>query len=152
MTTDTLDRPGTQKRAVSRRPEMWIAGAGLGFAALLQGGFTLTINSATRADFDEKIAPALAVAGIAPGGDAYEGARTLAAWFGFALVVMIGLTAVGLFIASRRPARRSTGWWFAGAGLICLVGTQLVLYPVAFFFFLAAALFAVRSTRQGPLE
>jgi hypothetical protein len=56
---------------------------------------------------------------------------------------------VGLFIAWRRPGRPSTGWWFAGAGLICLVGTQFILYPVAFFFFLTAALFAVRSTQQG---
>jgi uncharacterized membrane protein len=56
---------------------------------------------------------------------------------------------VGFFSASRRPAGRSTGWWFAGAGLICLVGTQFILYPVAFFFFLTAALFAVRSTQQG---
>jgi len=152
MTVEAPIRPTPAARAISRTAEKWITGVGLGLAALLQGGFTVTINSASRAEFDEKIAPALASTGLTPLGDAYEGARTLAAWFGFSLVIMIFLAAIALFIASRRPARRSTGWWLAGAGAACLVGTQLVLYPVAFFFFLAAALFAVRSTRQGSPE
>jgi len=136
-------------KPVSRRPEKWISGIGLALAGLLQGGFTLTVNSSSEAEFTEKILPAMQAAGMTPAGDAYEGARTLAAWFGFSLLIVFALCAVGLFVASRRPERRSTGWWFAGAGLICLVGTQFVLYPVAFFFFLAAAMFAVRSTQQG---
>lgn len=136
-------------KPVSRRPEKWISGIGLALAGLLQGGFTLTVNASSEAEFDEKILPAMQAAGIQPTGDAYEGARTLAAWFGFSLILILALCAVGLFIASRHPERCSTGWWFAGAGLICLVGTQFVLYPVAFFFFLTAALFAVRSTQQG---
>jgi hypothetical protein len=136
-------------KPVSRRPEKWISGIGLALAGLLQGGFTLTVNASSEAEFDEKILPAMQAAGIQPTGDAYEGARTLAGWFGFSLIVVLALCAVGLFSAAPRPARRSTGWWFAGAGLICLVGTQFILYPVAFFFFLTAALFAVRSTQQG---
>ncbi|MGO2095767.1 MAG: hypothetical protein ACTH2J_01215 [Candidatus Microbacterium stercoravium] len=149
MSVDAPNRPAPARRTVSRTAETWITGIGLGLAALLQGGFTVTINNASRAEFDDKIAPALASAGLSPAGDVYETARTLAAWFGFSLVIMILLAAIALFIASRRPARRSTGWWLAAAGAVCLVGTQLVLYPVAFFFFLAAALFAVRPTSQG---
>jgi len=149
MAIDAPVRMMVSMKPVSRRPEKWISGIGLALAGLLQGGFTLTVNASSEAEFTEKILPAMQAAGMQPTGDAYEGARTLAAWFGFSLIIVLALCAVGLFIASRRPERRSTGWWFAGAGLICLVGTQLVLYPVAFFFFLAAALFAVRSTQQG---
>ncbi|WP_221585343.1 hypothetical protein [Microbacterium sp. G2-8] len=152
MTADIAPHRAPRAKSFRRLPEMWLAGIGVGLAAVLQGGVTLAINSSTRAEFDEVIAPALSAAGIdfASTDDAYEAARTLAAWFGFSLLLMIGLAAVGFFLASRRPRRRSTGWWFLGAALVCLVGTQLLLYPVAFFLFLAAALFAVRSTRQGP--
>lgn len=132
-----------------RIPERWLAGIGVGLAVVFQGGVALAINAATREELDDAIAPALEAAGVSPAGDAYEGARTLAAWFGFSLILVVGLAAVGFFLASRRPRRRSTGWWFLAAGLACLFGTQLVLYPVAFFLFLAAALFAVRPTRQG---
>ncbi|WP_156762162.1 hypothetical protein [Microbacterium karelineae] len=143
--------PAPAGRRFTRRPEKWIAGIGVGLAAILQGGFALAVNSATSAEFGESIAPALRSAGIdlAASGDAVEAARTLAAWFGFSLIVVIGLAAIGFFFASRRPRRRSTGWWFLGAGLACLLGTQLVLYPVAFFLFLTAALFAARSPQQG---
>lgn len=149
MAIDAPVRKIVSMKPVSRRPEKWISGIGLALAGLLQGGFTLTVNASSEAEFTEKILPALQAAGINPTGDAYEGARTLAGWFGFSLIIMLALCAVGFFIASRRPERRSTGWWFAGAGLACLVGTQFVLYPIAFFFFLTAALFAVRSTQQG---
>ena len=62
-------------KPVSRRPEKWISGIGLALAGLLQGGFTLTVNASSEAEFDEKILPAMQAAGIQPTGDAYEGAR-----------------------------------------------------------------------------
>ena len=149
MAIDAPVRKMVSMKPVSRRPEKWISGIGLALAGLLQGGFTLTVNGSSEAEFNEKILPAMHAAGINPAGDAYEGARTLAGWFGFSLILVLALCAIGLFVASRRPERRSTGWWFAAAGVICLVGTQFVLYPIAFFFFLTAAMFAVRSTQQG---
>lgn len=129
-----------------RVPELWIASIGMAAAAALQGGFTLAVSRSDGTQLRETVLPALTAAGFrTSAADAVVVLQTLSAWFGLSLLVMAGLFAVGAFIASRRPGRRSTGWWFLGTGLVCLFGTQFVLYPVAFLFFLAAGLFAVRT-------
>ena len=133
-----------------RRIELLIAAVGFAAAAVLQGGVALVITRADAETLEESVLPALAAAGLdVPVADAHTVLNTLAAWFGFSLVVIALLCAVGWFFATYRPRRSSTGWWFAGAGLACLLGTQLVLYPVAFLFFLSAALFAVRKPTSG---
>ena len=38
---------------------------------------------------------------------------------------------------------------FLAAGAVCLLGSQLILYPVAFLFFAAAALFVLRPLPEG---
>lgn len=141
--------PAAEAPRFRRLPERWIAGIGLGIAAVLQGGFTLAVTRSDDAAVRDVLLPALGASGIElSDADATAMLETLAAWFGLSLIVMALLCAVGFFIAARRPVRRSTGWWFLAAGLVCLFGTQLLLYPVAFLFFLAAGLFAVRSPQQ----
>ena len=39
--------------------------------------------------------------------------------------------------------------WALAAGLACLLGSQLILFPVAFVFFVAAGLFALRPVTDG---
>ncbi|WP_109210134.1 MULTISPECIES: hypothetical protein [Microbacterium] len=129
-----------------RRAEVTIASIGLAGAAVLQGGFALLITRSDDETLRTGVVPALRDNGVEiSDADADVALNTLAAWFGYSLVLVALLWAVGLFFAHHRPRRRSTGRWFVGAGLACLVGTQLLLYPVAFFFFVAAALFAVRK-------
>jgi hypothetical protein len=136
-----------------RRIEVVIASVGLVGAAVLQGGFALLITRSDDEALRTGVLPALRDNGVQiSDAEADVALNTLAAWFGYSLVLVALLWAVGLFFAHHRPRRRGTGWWFAGAGLACLVGTQMLLYPVAFFFFVAAALFAVRkpTPRRTP--
>jgi hypothetical protein len=136
-----------------RRIEVVIASVGLVGAAVLQGGFALLITRSDDETLRTGVLPALRDNGVQiSDAEADVALNTLAAWFGYSLVLVALLWAVGLFFAHHRPRRRATGWWFAGAGLACLVGTQMLLYPVAFFFFVAAALFAVRkpTPRRTP--
>ncbi|MFT4260309.1 hypothetical protein [Microbacterium sp.] len=129
-----------------RRAELIIAGIGLAASATLQGGFALVVARSDDDALESTILPALRSAGLDPtGADLHIALNTLAAWFGFSFIMVALCTAIGVFFARLRPRRRATGWWFLAAGLACLLGTQFVLYPVAFFFFLAAALFAVRT-------
>lgn len=129
-----------------RRAEVIIASIGLAGAAILQGGFVLLITRSDEETLRTGVLPALRQNGVEIfDADADVALGTLAAWFGYSLVLVALLWAVGLFFAHHRPRRPVTGWWFAGAGFACLLGTQLLLYPVAFFFFFAAALFAVRK-------
>lgn len=111
------------------------------------GSYTAVVNQMDEATFTSSVRPILFPQAGADLTDAaaYEIGRTLAAWFGFTLVAVLVLAAIGIFKMRRRPWRRSTGWWLAAAGLVCLVGSQLIFYPVAFPFFLAAGLFAARS-------
>ncbi|MGW8568642.1 hypothetical protein [Isoptericola sp. NPDC055881] len=134
---------------VRRRAETWLAVVGMVGAAIFLGGFALVLNRTDEQAFLDTLYPAMTDAGIdLASSDAYDAARTLAAWFSLTLVVVLLVAAAGIYVAHRRPARRSTGWWFLAAGLACLFGSQLVLYPIAFLFFVAAGLFALRRPHQ----
>src|SRR5699024_6648486 len=54
-----------------------------------------------------------------------------------------------LFLARPRPWRRGAGWGAAAAGLACLLGSQLIVSPAAFLFFVAAGFFALRPVAAG---
>jgi len=129
-----------------RRAELIVAGIGLAAAAVLQGGFALVITRSDDATLRSTIVPAMRAAGLdLAEADAHVVLNTMAAWFGFSFILVALCTAIGFFFARLRPRRRATGLCFLAAGLACLLGTQLILYPVAFFFLIAAALFAVRT-------
>jgi hypothetical protein len=138
-----------------RAAEVWVAGAGMALSTLFLGAFTLVLNRIDEAEFAGTLYPEMRrigldlAAGGAPG-DAYDAARTLAAWFGCTLMVVLLLGIAGSYVARRRPGRRSTGWFFAATGLVCLVGSQLLLYPVAFLFFVSAGMFALRRPVPRP--
>lgn len=130
---------------IRRTAEQIVVVVGLVIALIVMGGFALVINQLDEATFVDVVMPSLFAEGS--GADvaaAHEAARTLGAWFGVSFVVMLALCAAGIAQTRLRPERRSPGWWFLAAGLVCLVGSQLVLYPIAFLFFVAAGLYAVR--------
>ncbi|PFG44286.1 hypothetical protein ATJ88_3008 [Isoptericola jiangsuensis] len=144
---------GAVDRPPRRTVEVWSAAAGMVLTTVLAGGFALVVNAVDEQTFADSLLPALRETGTVADGvaldAAFTGARTLAAWFGFTVVTVLLLGAIGIFLARRRPRRRGTGWWFLAAGLVCLVGSQLVLYPVAFLFFVSAGLFALRKPDPG---
>lgn len=135
---------------VRRTVELWLAGIGIALSLVGLGGFALVMNQADQATFEAVIMPSLL--GPEPGmsvPEAYEFGRTLAAWFGVTLITVLLLSVVGIFFARHRAWRRSSGWWFLAAGLTCLLGSQLILFPVAFVFFVAAGFFALRPVTDG---
>ena len=118
-------------RLPRRLPELVLVGAGVAAALVTMGGFTLVMNHADADTVETVIMPALTGGAAGPGAAALTLGKTLAAWLG----------------APRRPA-----WWLLAAGLVCLLGSQLVLYPVAFLFLLAAAVIAVRPRPEESLR
>lgn len=130
---------------VSRRIELWLLGMGLVLAVIALGGFTMVMNQIDAATFERVVRPALLPGATElSAADAFEAGRTLGAWFGFTLIAVLLLGAAGFFVAIRRPWRKRAGWWVLAAGLACLLGSQLILYPIAFFFFVSAGIFALR--------
>lgn len=135
---------------VSRTLELWCAVIGMAAATIFLGGYVLVMNSLDEASFAESgLAEYLGLAGDVTPALAFEIASTLAAWFGFTLIAVLLLAAAGLLGMRQRPWRRRTGWWFLAAGLVCLLGSQLILYPVAFLFFACAGMFALRPPYSG---
>ncbi|WP_114561046.1 hypothetical protein [Desertihabitans aurantiacus] len=137
---------------VPRRAELAIAVVAMAAAVVTMGGFTLVVNQMDQQTFGAVVLPALGGEGSGLAlAEAHTMGRTLAAWFGASLVVLLLLSAAGIALTRSRPHRRGAGWWFLAAGLVCLLGSQLVLFPVAFLFFVAAGLFAVRPVpRVSP--
>ncbi|MBE1875253.1 hypothetical protein [Myceligenerans pegani] len=135
-----------------RTVEVGSAVAGMVLSGLFLGGFSVVMNQIGEDVFRDSLHPEMAAAGIdlSTAGDPYTVARTLAAWFGFTLMGVLALGSAGVYAAQRSPERRATGWLLAAAGLVCLVGSQLILYPVAFLFFVGAGLFALRDTDRRP--
>ena len=118
-------------RLPRRLPELVLVGAGVAAALVTMGGFTLVMNHADADTVETVIMPALT---------------------GGALVVLLLLVAAGTTHMLRRPASRRPAWWLLAAGLVCLLGSQLVLYPVAFLSLLAAAVIAVRPRPEEGLR
>jgi len=145
----TRDGQGAPPR-VHRTAELWLVGIAMALSIVCLGGFSLVMNEVDAATFERVIMPSLlgTDSGMALA-QAYEAGRTLGAWFGVTLIVVLLLSAAGIFFTRRRPSRRSTGWWFLAAGLACLLGSQLILYPIAFVFFVSAGLFALRTVTDG---
>ncbi len=136
--------------ATSRRAELWLTGVGAVLAVVFLGGFSVVVNRIDQTTYLEVVRPVLlGEADHLTAAEAFEAGRTLGAWFGFTLLLVLALAAVAVLSLRRRPWRRRSGWWLLAAGLVCLVGSQLIAYPIAFFFFLGAGLTAVRPVRDG---
>jgi uncharacterized membrane protein YhaH (DUF805 family) len=146
MTTRPVRSTGTDPAPLMKRTaEFIVIGIGMGLSFLVMGGFTLVMNQIDQVTFARVVQPALF--GSVPDlttAQAFEMADTLAAWFGFTLIAVLLLSVTGIFFARRSPNRKRSGWWFLAAGLVCLLGSQTILYPIAFFFFVSAGLFALR--------
>lgn len=145
-------RPGRDHAApvVSRAAELWLLGIGMALSVIALGGFALVMNRIDLPTFEQVVMPALVGTESGIGVDeAHELARTLAAWFSVTLIAVLLLSATCWFLARRRPWRRTPGWWALAAGLACLLGSQLILFPLAFVFFVSAGFFALRPVTDG---
>ncbi|WP_156250122.1 hypothetical protein [Pseudactinotalea terrae] len=145
-TAERVADAGANQEAVPvrRTAEQVVSVLAMVAATSFLGGFTAVMNGLEEATFAESGLPAMLGLQELSSADSYHLASTLAAWFGFTLIAVLLLSAAGLLTLRRRPRRRDTGWWFLAAGLVCLFGSQLILYPVAFIFFVSAGLLALR--------
>jgi predicted PurR-regulated permease PerM len=143
---DGIRRP----RAMRRTVEVSICAAGMVLSLLFLGGFALVVNRTDRADLESTLVPLLFREDTSMTTDQlYEVTATLGAWFAVTLVLTLLLGAVGIFFARRRPTRKRNGWWIFAAGLVCLLGSQLIAFPIAFVFFVSAGVFALRPVTDG---
>ena len=137
---------------MTRKRELLITLSGGFLCLFFLGGFALTILPMDEATYADKVFPLLQ--GNLPGdelGRNFEAVKTLSTWFAITLLVVLCLIALASFFlkGNRNPGR--AGIILMVAGGVTLIGTQLVAFPLAFLFFLAAALcfFRKQPNRKG---
>lgn len=137
---------------MTRKRELIITLSGGFLCLFFLGGFALTILPMDEATYADKVFPFLQ--GSLPAeelGQNFEAVKTLSTWFAITLLVVLSLIALASFFlkGNRNPGR--AGIILMVAGGATLIGTQLVAFPLAFLFFLAAALcfFRKQPNRKG---
>lgn len=137
----------------ARRLEIIIALCGAIFTFILLGGFAIAIAQVDEETFLDGLYPVMQDIGmIVPQDDAYTVVKTLAAWFGFTVFFTLVLTATGVFFARIPRRAKRAGVIFIITGLVCLIGSQLIAYPIAFLFFVSATLMFLRRIPQSEVE
>lgn len=105
------------------------------------GGYALTMTQMSQGQFEETLFQSLGDTVTSKGPElAYVELKTLGVWFGATLV----LTLFGLVISSylignnRKPKLAGIGYLITG--IILLLGSQTIAFPLAFFCFVLAGL------------
>jgi hypothetical protein len=142
------------EKNLKRKWEVMIGVVGVLLCVIFLGGFSLTITSMDEVTYKETVFPILQEGiSISYVNDSLEAIKALAIWFGIALllVLIFVVFATALIWKERFPKWAAILYLFAG--LTTLIGTQFIAFPIAFLFFLAAALCLFRkvdsSTKRG---
>ena len=97
----------------------WSGWIGMVLALVFMGGFSLAINQMTQEA-------------------ALAQFQTLGAWFGFTLLALLILVSVATMLVRYRNYRKQSCAIYFLTGVVTLIGSQMIAFPIAFCFFLAA--------------
>lgn len=108
------------------------------------GGFAVISNHLTLAQYQTTIKPIFHESlQQLTDQEAVTLFQTLGAWFAVTLMLVLILTAIAWPLL--KAHRKIAGGLLLAAGVVTLLGSQLVAFPVAFFFFLAGGLAFIRK-------
>lgn len=126
----------------------WSGWIGMFLALVLMGGFSLAINQMTVQQFEEifqRAFPTLLNQMTAEA--ALAQFQTLGAWFGFTLLALLILVSVATMLVRYRNYRKQSCAIYFLTGVVTLIGSQMIAFPIAFCFFLAAGfVFSIAMT------
>lgn len=131
---------------MSRKLEATIGLIGAILVLIFLGGFAVTMFRVNMGDFQTVIAPIFE--GAIPdihSAAGFESMKTLGAWFSVTAFLTLILTALGNFFVSGNKFPKRAAAAYVGSGLVVLLGSQLIAYPLAFIFFVAAAFSLLRK-------
>lgn len=134
---------------MSRRWEKIIGIAGAVLVVVFLGGFAVTINNMNMADFQDTIVPIFK--DVIPNIETQEGLenmKTLGAWFSATVFLTVVMVALGTLFISRNKYPKRAAVCYGLTGGVVLFGSQLLAFPLAFLFFVAAALCILRRPAE----
>lgn len=106
---------------------------------VLLGGFSLVMNTVKEKEFTAKIYPMFQSADLSAS-ETFQQFRTLGMWFGLTLMAILVMNMIALYLLSQSKRRWISAVLYGLSGVCLLIGTQFLLYPVAFFFFVLAGI------------
>lgn len=126
----------------------WSGWIGMFPALVLMGGFSLAINQMTVQQFEEIFQRAFpTVLNQMTAEAALAQFQTLGAWFGFTLLALLILVSVATMLVRYRNYRKQSCAIYFLTGVVTLIGSQMIAFPIAFCFFLAAGfVFSIAMT------
>ncbi|MFB5760395.1 hypothetical protein [Paenibacillus medicaginis] len=123
----------------------WLASV---LSTVFAGGFSMVILQMPLGTFETTLFPLLQ---DNDGGlmlqESYEGMRTLGAWFGITVLAVLILAILAGLCGARSSRLIVATICYMLAGLCLLLGTQYLGFPLAFCYFVAAALCVIRNRR-----
>ncbi|MGD6843488.1 hypothetical protein ACQCVH_13330 [Bacillus infantis] len=134
---------------MKRKWETMIAMAGALLCLIFLGGFSMTILTMDEVTFEEAVYPVLQTDAAKPRvSESYEAVKTLAVWFGVTMIAVLVFTAIATLFIRKNKNPKAAAVFYTLAGLTALAGTQMIAFPLAFIFFLAAALCLFRKIQR----
>ncbi len=135
---------------MKRKWEVIIGLAGVILCVILLGGFSLTITSMEEKAFAETVFPILQE-NVSENyiSESFEAVKTLAVWFGVTLLIVLVMALPATVFIWRDRYPKWAAFLYLAAGLATLIGTQLIAFPLAFLFFIAACLCLFRKIKKS---
>jgi phosphoglycerol transferase MdoB-like AlkP superfamily enzyme len=142
-----MNRKGTWR--MKRKWEVIIGIAGMILCVIFLGGFSLTITSMEESTYTTTVFPILQE-GVSEEyvSESFEAVKALATWFGVTLLIVFILVAFAALSIWRNKYPKRGAVLFICAGLVTLMGTQFIAFPIAFLFFIAAGLCLFRKLKE----
>jgi phosphoglycerol transferase MdoB-like AlkP superfamily enzyme len=134
---------------MKRKWEVMIGIAGVILCVIFLGGFSLTMTSMEESIYETTVFPILQ-AGVSEEyvSESFEAVKALAIWFGVTLLLVFILVALATLSIWRNKSPKRGAVLYIFAGLATLLGTQFIAFPLAFLFFIAAALCLYRKLKE----
>ncbi|NWQ40488.1 DUF4064 domain-containing protein [Bacillus sp. EB106-08-02-XG196] len=126
---------------MKRKWEVMIGLAGVILCVIFLGGFSLTMTSMEEGTYETTVFPILQE-GVSEEylSESFDAVKVLAIWFGITLIIVFILVALATLLIWRNKYPKRGAVLFIFSGLATLIGTQFIAFPLAFLFFIAAAL------------
>ncbi|WP_025680615.1 hypothetical protein [Paenibacillus massiliensis] len=135
---------------MARRWELGIGWFGAIVALVFMGGFSVVIGQMSLETFETSLYPMLRENNTAVTlEDSYEALRTLGAWFGTTVTFVLILVVFASYSLGRKGRYVIAAVLYGLAGLLILLGTQMLGFPVAFLFFVSTILCIWRGRQQA---
>lgn len=137
---------------MKRKWEVIIGLIGAILCVILLGGFSLTMTTMEESTFARSVFPTLQEGvSIHDLSESFEAMKALAVWFGITLLIVLISVVIATFSILKNKFPKRAAFFFLVAGLATLIGTQMIAFPIAFFFFVTSGLCFFRKVREEEI-